>query len=85
MAEVLYSPRARHDLKRLDEQIRKRVVQKVDRHVATGHGARQLKGPFAGTLCLRAGDWRVFLDRDTETQAVRVMRVLHRSVAYKQP
>jgi mRNA interferase RelE/StbE len=93
--EVVFSPAARRDLRRLDRQVAERVAQGFRRYVETGHGD-VVRLTAAGDLFrLRIGDWRVrFRVRieerpaspppsgQTQVRVVEVARILHRSAAY---
>ena len=75
-----YTPAARRDLRRLDAQVRARVLAAIER-VATNDprtDIRKLAG--ADEHRLRVGDWRVRFRRDA---ASRELRVLPRGRAYE--
>jgi mRNA interferase RelE/StbE len=77
------APSAQRDLKRLDRQIMRRVLDAVDRVVADpdhATGVRKLAG--RPELRLRVGDWRVLFIQDDQAREIRVLRVLPRGRAY---
>jgi mRNA interferase RelE/StbE len=77
-----FSARARRDLRRLDPQIRARVVAALER-LATGDPTieeRKLKG--LDEWRIRVGDWRVRFTRDTNARTIYVIHVLPRGRAY---
>lgn len=79
----LSKPAAR-DLRRLDPQIRTRVVAALsglEREPAKGD-IRRLKGS-RDEWRLRVGDWRVRFTHDRGRRVVQVLRVLPRGRAYR--
>jgi mRNA-degrading endonuclease RelE of RelBE toxin-antitoxin system len=92
--EVIISPRAERDLRRLDRGVAQRVANAIRRYAQSeGGDVRRLTG--IDELRLRVGDWRVrFVVRTVErrlpppasgsvqVRVMEVLRVLHRSVAY---
>lgn len=78
-----YESRARRDLKRLDPQVRKRIVGAVDRFVRepeVSQDIRHLRGRAESRI--RVGDWRVLLRVDRGQRLVQVQRILPRGRAY---
>jgi mRNA-degrading endonuclease RelE of RelBE toxin-antitoxin system len=60
----------------------RRVAAAVEAFASTGLGdIKPLQGKLAGKLRLRVSDQRVFLDCDAD--AIRVLRVVARSEAYR--
>ena len=81
--EVRYAGQAQRDLRRLDGQIAKRVLAAVERFALTGGGdVTRLQGPRLQWR-LRVGDYRVRLTFIPEERSLVVLRVLHRSIAYR--
>lgn len=80
--EVLYTSRARRDLKRLDRQVARRVILAVDAlsDEDPRSDLRRLTG--SSEYRLRVGDWRVRIDRDPAKRSITVLRVLPRGRAY---
>ncbi len=81
--EVVWADRAREDLRRLDRQMAKRIVTAVLRLADAGQGdVKKLTGE-GDELRLRVGDWRVRFQFLHGTGTMEVLRVLHRSRAYR--
>jgi mRNA interferase RelE/StbE len=81
---VELAPRARRDLRRLDRQVRERILdalQGLTADPAVGD-VRPLTGR-AGEQRLRVGDWRVIFVLDHDNRVLTVVRVAHRSSAYR--
>jgi mRNA-degrading endonuclease RelE of RelBE toxin-antitoxin system len=81
LAEVLFSARARRDLRRIDPRTRARIVSAIEQYAETGVGDVKSVQPLGG-LRLRRGDWRVFFRRP-EKAIVEVDAILHRREAYR--
>jgi mRNA interferase RelE/StbE len=70
------------DAKKLDATVARRVEQAVARLAETGEGdVKRLKGTT--DLRLRVGDWRVFFRLELEAGRLLLLRILHRSDAYR--
>lgn len=85
MAEtrVVFSARARRDLRRVDASARTRIVAGIDQYAERGVG--DVKRVQTRTdLRLRIGDWRVFFRRVDEG-AIEIDAILHRREAYRRP
>ncbi len=81
--KVEWTQDALRDARRLDRQVRERVVAAVERFAETGEGdVKGLKAPLDG-LRLRVGSWRVLFRHDRGAGVIRVLRVKHRSQAYR--
>lgn len=79
---ILYTSRARRDLRRLDRQIAKRAVVAIGR-LADGDprsDVRKLRG--SAEYRLRVGEWRVRFSRDEAKREIMILRVLARGRAY---
>lgn len=78
------TPAARRDLKRLDPQIARRVIDALD-----GLSTRPPRGDIRrltgidAEWRLRVGDWRVRFTREQATNTVHVLRILPRGRAYR--
>lgn len=72
------------DLRRLDRPVRERVLEALERLVATvpAGDVRSLTGS-PGEFRLRVGDWRVRYELDTKAERLIVLRVLPRGRAYR--
>lgn len=82
--EVELTRRAERDLRRLDPQVRRRVVAALDglRAEPARGDVRRLKGAD-DEWRLRVGDWRVRFRRDPARGLVEIVRVLPRGRAYR--
>jgi mRNA interferase RelE/StbE len=74
---------AEKDVRRLDQPIRTRVLEALDRLLAGDRtlDVRRLTG--SEHYRLRIGDWRVIFDYDSATGTIVVRRVLPRGRAYE--
>jgi mRNA interferase RelE/StbE len=80
---ILWTAPAAKDLQRLDAENARRVKTGIERLATTGHGdIRRLQGRQAEWR-LRVGDWRVLLRLDHAARTLHVLRVRHRSDAYR--
>jgi mRNA interferase RelE/StbE len=79
---VLYTSRARRDLRRLDRQVAKRVILAIDGLAANDPRSDLRKLSGSDEYRLRVGEWRVRLDRDATSREITVLRVLPRGRAY---
>jgi mRNA interferase RelE/StbE len=76
---------ARHDLKRLDPPVQRKIVAALDgleSDPPTGD-VRKLTNRTPPQWRLRVGDWRVLFRRDEEHRTVFVQHVLPRGRAYR--
>jgi mRNA-degrading endonuclease RelE of RelBE toxin-antitoxin system len=80
--ELRYAPRARRDLRRLDQQIRTRVIVTLDRLAADDQAIDVKRLSGSDEQRLRVGDWRVRFSRDAQTHTIVVLRILPRGRAY---
>jgi mRNA interferase RelE/StbE len=80
---IQFEARAERDLRRLDPQVARRVVDALDRVLARDPSVdlRRLKGTDEWRL--RVGDWRARLRLDFDARLVIVVRVLPRGRAYE--
>ncbi|MBI4545728.1 MAG: type II toxin-antitoxin system RelE/ParE family toxin [Gemmatimonadetes bacterium] len=80
---LVYTARARRDLKKLDVQTAARIVVALERFAATGHGdVKKLTDVHPPEYRLRVGDHRVRFQRDDTAELLIVLRVLPRGEAY---
>lgn len=79
---ILYTSRARRDLRRLDRQVAKRVILALDGLAANDPRSDLRKLSGSEEYRLRVGEWRVRLDRDPTSRQITVLRVLPRGRAY---
>lgn len=72
--EVRWLPRARRDLKRLDQPAQRRVVDAMEHFARTGEGdVVRLVDIAPPEYRLRVGDWRVRFARDAERRRLDVL------------
>jgi len=82
MASFVLSRRAESDLRALDRETVRRVLDAIEKFAATGHGdVRKLQGS-AADYRLRVGPWRVRFERESD-ETYRILRVLNRRDAYR--
>jgi mRNA interferase RelE/StbE len=85
--EVIYLPKARHQLLSLPQNIAGRIEKKMLWYAAQKDPfsfAQPLKDPTLGTYRFRVGDYRIFCDVSKEAIAILlVLSVKHRSKAYE--
>ncbi len=81
---VRYDPRALKELTKLDHAVARRIVKAVDDLTADPRpaGARGLVG-YSDLWRIRVGDYRVIYSIHDAVVIVTVLRVAHRSVAYR--
>ena len=79
---ALWSPEGRTDLRAIDRKEAMRILNCLDRYLATRAGdVKKLKPPFIG-FRLRCGDYRVFFDLKND-DAIEITGVRHRKEAYR--
>lgn len=80
---LVWTDPAANDMRRLDQQVARRIRAALLRLAETGHGdVKKLSGE-GEELRLRVGDWRVRFVFHHEIGAVEVLRVSHRREAYR--
>jgi|HubBroStandDraft_4_1064222.scaffolds.fasta_scaffold852619_2 mRNA-degrading endonuclease RelE of RelBE toxin-antitoxin system len=79
---VIWSPTARADLRAIDRENAWQILKAIDRYLETGAGGVIKLQPPRTEFRLRAGDYRVLFRRIGE-QTIEVLRVRHRSEAYR--
>jgi mRNA interferase RelE/StbE len=79
---ITYKKSVAKDLKRIDKQNAKRILDKIDEElVEDPERFPNLTGPFAGLRKFRVGDYRViFVIMDND---VLILRVQHRKDVYR--
>jgi mRNA interferase RelE/StbE len=82
MAKVVFTRKAAKDLKGLDNQIRRRILEKLQANAVDPleHSAR-LTASKLGTYRYRIGDYRVLFDLEDDT--VFVLHIGHRRDIYE--
>ena len=82
-----YSDTARTELRRLDRQMSRRVVDYMDERVATWENPRSigqaLTGPMGGLWRYRVGNCRIICDIQDDVLRVLVVRVGRRDSVYR--
>ena len=79
---VIWSPIARAELHAVDRETARQILLAIDRYLETGAGdVIKLQAPRTD-FRLRVGDYRV-LFRRIEERSIEVLRVRHRSAAYR--
>jgi mRNA interferase RelE/StbE len=80
--DIGYASQARRDLRRLDPQVRVRVVVAIER-LAANDPRSDVRGlANSDEQRLRVGEWRVRFQRDAAAHQIVVLRVLPRGRAY---
>lgn len=79
---VIWSPVARAELRAIDRETAWQMLQGIDRYLETGAGDVIKLQPPRTEFRLRVGDYRVLFRRIDE-QTIEVLRVRHRSAAYR--
>jgi len=81
--EVSFSNKAARELKKLDKQVQKRIIEKLIQYANSENltEAKRLTNPLLGEWRYRIGDYRVIFDLvDNE---ILVLKVAHRSEVYE--
>jgi len=79
---LLWSPKSRKNLAKLDKKTVVRIIEKM-RSVAESHYGFLEKIKDEEGYKVRVGDYRIFVDLDKEKHEVHVLTVRHRKKAYK--
>ena len=85
---VEFDPDAVKDLKKLDKQVQKRILEFLRTRLATMRNPRGLGEALAGSELgndwkYRVGDWRIVCDIQDKRIVVRVLRVGNRREVYR--
>jgi mRNA interferase RelE/StbE len=85
--EIDYTETALNQLRKLDRQSAKRLVNYLEERVVNLKNPRDLgkalKGPLGEFWCYRVGDFRLICDLQDETLRVLVVRLGNRRDIYK--
>ncbi|MYB89219.1 MAG: type II toxin-antitoxin system RelE/ParE family toxin [Proteobacteria bacterium] len=85
--KIEYADTARRQLRKIDRQMARRVVDFMDRRIAGTENPRgagkALTGPLGGLWCYRVGDCRVICDIEDDALRVLVVRVSNRREIYR--
>ncbi len=84
---VEYTDTAKGQLRKLDKQTARRIVDYMDARVAGSDDPRSagkaLTGPLGGLWRYRIGDYRVICELRDEVLVVLVLRIGHRKAVYR--
>ncbi|MYB77757.1 MAG: type II toxin-antitoxin system RelE/ParE family toxin [Chloroflexi bacterium] len=81
---IVWSERARRDLRKLDASVSQRVVRALEELAGTGLGdVKRLRG-YDDQWRLRVGRWRVRFTIDPVSATLLIIRVLPRGDAYRE-
>jgi mRNA-degrading endonuclease RelE of RelBE toxin-antitoxin system len=80
---VEITPRARRDLRNLDQPVRRRVREPLAQLGQNPREAHPVRLRGSDDLRLRVGDWRVRLRLDAASRTIVVLHVLPRGRAYR--
>lgn len=82
--QVLWQPRAKKDLSRLDPPVQERIIAAIVHLAATAQGdVVRMKRIRPPEWRLRVGSWRVRFRRDDQRRLLQVLRVLPRDKVYR--
>jgi len=83
--EIRWHEKAVKDLKKLDKETSRRIIDKVKNHLSKKpiKLSKPLKGRFQGLFRYRIGDYRVIFVPDYEKRQLLVLAVSHRKNIYK--
>jgi mRNA-degrading endonuclease RelE of RelBE toxin-antitoxin system len=79
---VTWTPEAQNQLRTIDRETARHILQVVDDYLSTGVGDVKKLRPPRNELRLRVGDYRVFFYR-LAPLSIQVVAVKHRSEAYR--
>jgi mRNA interferase RelE/StbE len=82
---VVYLDQVADDLKRLDKTIAKKILSRIETHLAAdpkGLG-KLLKGEFQGYWRYRWGDYRVIYKISHREVLILILRISHRKAVYE--
>ena len=82
MYNVFLQPSAEKFLKKLDDNIKIRVIKKLDELSTNPRGGIPLTGNFTGLWKLRVGDHRIIYQIFEDKVIVSVLRIGHRKNVY---
>lgn len=87
MYKIIYTQKARQDLKSLDNQIYQRIIKKIYEYSLSNNPlsfAKRLQNSPLGTYRFRIGDYRAIFDLD-ENNNIKILLILtigHRKEIY---
>ena len=84
---IEYSDTARSQLRKMDRQAARRLLDYMDERIAPASDPRSygkpLAGPLGGLWRYRVGDWRVICDIEDSVLRVLVLRIGDRKDVYR--
>ena len=83
--KVKWHEKAIEDLKNLDKQNAKGIVERVKTYLAQDPISlgKPLKGMFKGLFRYRYGDYRIIYALDRKEKSISILRIGHRKDVYK--
>ncbi len=86
---IEYDRRVLKDMKKLDKSVQRQILDYFDECIASSPNPRRfgksLKARFSGLWRYRIGDYRAICRIEDKKLIVLVVRIGHRSKAYKKP
>ena len=84
MYKVAYSDQVEKDLKKLDKPVIKKILDRVEKHLAKDPKqlGKMLKGKFEGYWRYRWGNYRVIYKISEKEILIVVFRIAHRKSIY---
>ena len=81
--EIVFSERAAKEFKKLDKQVRERILSKMKKYAADENlsEAKKLTNSALGSWRYRVGDWRIIFD--LKGKELQVLKVGNRSEVYE--
>lgn len=83
--EIKYATSAKGQLRKLDKQIARQIVEYMDAIAVLEDPCsrgKALKGPLGGLWRFRVDDWRIICEIQDDKLVVLVLRIGHRSKIY---
>ena len=80
---IIALPRFEKDLRKLDKEAKRRVLQGLSMLESQPFSFKALHGRFKGKYALRVGDYRIIYVIDEMNKIIHLMTVTHRRHAYK--
>lgn len=82
MYKILFTDRSKRDLKNLDFDVQKRIIEKLKEYSTDPfHFSRKLQNSSIGTYRFRVGDHRISFDVNGDE--IVILRVRHRKDIYR--
>ena len=86
---VEYTDTAKGQLRKLDKQVARRIVDFMDERIAPLEDPRStgkaLTGPLGAFWRYRVGDWRIVADVQDARMVILALDIEHRSTIYRRP